>query len=314
MFLDKCFFATTALLATTGIAAAEMSLGGTARMGVVQNDGETREEYRMRLNFTGTTETDSGMSVTAFTRMNIDESFSTTNVNQDTGDNAGDAYTDDNGFNGAGVTLAYQGITVAMGNVDGAVNTNVNLYPAIVGLDGWGDYQSPAFGAADGHTEFTSNGNGPSQTRIDLSVDAFTISVSTQISGSDNDMEVAASYSMGDINFGVGMLSDEDNSASGDATYMSVDGAFGPLTAGIGYINSDGLNESAFVVGAAYAVSDALTVDAMYGDNGNGAFMTSETSAVGFDYSMGGGVTLRGSLGQDSAGNDNHTFGLAVAF
>lgn len=59
--MKKILFASTALVATAGVAAAEITIGGSARFGLAYNEAETNEtriEQRMRVNITGIAETD----------------------------------------------------------------------------------------------------------------------------------------------------------------------------------------------------------------------------------------------------------------
>jgi len=298
--MKNILLATTALVMTTGFAAAEVATTGTARMGIKSTDGIASEEFRMRMNLTGSTTTDSGIAFSATTRLNIDETTPDT----------------DNGFNGARIQAKVGGFTVQMGNASGASATRVNLYPAIVGLDGWSDFQTAAFSAADGHTEFTSNGNGPAQTRIDYDMGDWGVSISKDIASS-SDTEYAASYTMGSVTAAVGFLNAD--AADANATFASVTADVGALNVGLSYIDSESATtaagDSAYSVGASYAVSDVLTLNALYasaGDTGN--FMTSDVNAVGFQYSLGGSVTLKGATGTNAAGTNSSNLGVAMSF
>ena len=63
--MKKVLFATTALIATAGMASADITWGGFGRFGVVHNEGNAANEtyltQRMRLTVTGTTESDAGV-------------------------------------------------------------------------------------------------------------------------------------------------------------------------------------------------------------------------------------------------------------
>jgi len=304
--MKNILLATTALVMTTGFAAAEVATTGTARMGIKSTDGIASEEYRMQINLTGSTTTDSGIAFSAFTRMRIDEAF-TTNT-----DSNGDTSTDDNGFNGARIQAKVGGFTVQMGNASGASATRVNLYPAIVGLDGWGDFQTAAYSAADGHTEATSNGNGQGQTRIDYDMGDWGVSISKDIASS-SDTEYAASYTMGSVTAAVGFLNAD--AADANATFASVTADVGALNVGLSYIDSELVDDTTYAVGASYAVSDVLTLNALYASAGDtGSFMTSDVNAVGFKYSLGGSVTLKGATGTNAAGTNSSNLGVAMSF
>jgi len=294
--MKNILLATTALVMTTGFAAAEVATTGTARMGIKSTDGIASEEFRMRMNLTGSTTTDSGIAFSATTRLNIDETTPDT----------------DNGFNGARIQAKVGGFTVQMGNASGASATRVNLYPAIVGLDGWGDFQTAAYSAADGHTEATSNGNGQGQTRIDYDMGDWGVSISKDIASS-SDTEYAASYTMGSVTAAVGFLNAD--AADANATFASVTADVGALNVGLSYIDSELVDDTTYAVGASYAVSDVLTLNALYASAGDtGSFMTSDVNAVGFKYSLGGSVTLKGATGTNAAGTNSSNLGVAMSF
>ena len=308
--MKNILLATTALVMTTGFAAAEVATTGTARMGIKSTDTIASEEFRLRMNLTGSTTTDAGIAFSATTRLNIDETF-TTNT-----DSNSDTSTDDNGFNGARVQAKFGGFTVQMGNASGAAATRVNLYPAIVGLDGWGDFQTAAFSAADGHTEATSSGNGPAQTRVDYDMGDWGVSISKDID-SNTDTEYAASYTMGSVTAAIGFLNAD--AVDSNATFASVTADVGALNVGVSYIDSEAdtgaEGDSAYSVGASYAVSDVLTLNALYASSGdNNGFMDNDVNAVGFQYSMGGSVTLKGGTGTNAAGTNSTTLGVAMSF
>ena len=311
--MKNILLATTALVMTTGFAAAEVATTGTARMGIKSTDTIASEEFRLRMNLTGSTTTDSGIAFSATTRLNIDETFTATGVTTDTG-TATDDYTDDNGFNGARVQAKFGGFTVQMGNASGAAATRVNLYPAIVGLDGWADFQTAAFSAADGHSEATSSGNGPAQTRVDYDMGDWGVSISKDID-TNTDTEYAASYTMGSVTAAVGFLNAD--AVDSNATFASVTADVGALNVGLSYIDSESAaaDDSAYSVGASYAVSDVLTLNALYASAGQtGNFMTSDVNAIGFQYSLGGSVTLKGATGTNAAGTNSTNLGVAMSF
>ena len=72
--MKKVLFATTALIATAGMASADITWGGFGRFGVVHNEGNAANEtyltQRMRLTVTGTTESDAGVKFEGRMRSN----------------------------------------------------------------------------------------------------------------------------------------------------------------------------------------------------------------------------------------------------
>ena len=74
--MKKVLFATTALIATAGMASADISMGGFGRFGIVHADGAANETYltqRMRLTVTGTTESDAGVKFEGRMRVESNE-------------------------------------------------------------------------------------------------------------------------------------------------------------------------------------------------------------------------------------------------
>ena len=75
--MKKILFATSALVATAGMAAADVTMGGYGRFGIYYNEGltknETRLDQRFRLTITGVTESDSGVKFEARIRFQTDD-------------------------------------------------------------------------------------------------------------------------------------------------------------------------------------------------------------------------------------------------
>ncbi|MFV0302358.1 MAG: porin [Paracoccus sp. (in: a-proteobacteria)] len=67
--MKKVLLATTALALTTGVAAAEITLSGDARMGLVYDGNDAQFGSRARIRFTATGETDGGLSFGASFRV-----------------------------------------------------------------------------------------------------------------------------------------------------------------------------------------------------------------------------------------------------
>ncbi|MFC3119052.1 porin [Jhaorihella thermophila] len=111
----KVLFATTALIATAGMAAADVKISGYGRFGLDYNDANDRAvngiskttiTSRLRLQFDMSTETDSGVAFGARFRAQAESR-----------DNTPGGAT----FNGARFFVGYQGISVYVGNIIGAI-------------------------------------------------------------------------------------------------------------------------------------------------------------------------------------------------
>lgn len=134
--MKKVLFATTALIATASMAAAEVKISGYGRFGLDYNDAndptingrsETTITSRLRLQFDMSTETDGGVTLGARFRAQAE---SRDNV-------PGGA-----GFNGARFYASYGGFTLGVGNIIGAIEGMSGLYletnSAGIGIDGAG--------------------------------------------------------------------------------------------------------------------------------------------------------------------------------
>ena len=134
--MKKVLFATTALIATAGMAAAEVSMSGYGRFGLDYNSGnervantsETNITSRLRLQFDMSTEADNGVGFNARYRAQAESR---------------DGVAGTGAFNGARFGVTYGGLAVNVGNIIGAVENTPGLYvtgarSAGTGIDGMG--------------------------------------------------------------------------------------------------------------------------------------------------------------------------------
>ncbi|REC55279.1 porin [Rhodosalinus sediminis] len=320
--MQKLLFATTALVATAGMAAADVTFGGYARWGmeyVEDRDTETQIESRMRLIVTATTESDAGLSFGAQTRLNIDED-------------------DLNTFNQPRFYVAYEGLEVSVGNTQGAFEFMPGMYTDSVGLNGLG-YENVVFNyAADA---YSSGGQGRQGIDVKYSMGALSahLSYSTDETGgssvTDGDDRLAAFLAY-DVNGWTlaGGFQDVNDEVVGDATatggaafetsgnaytnwVLTASGPVGPATI-IGKIasndysnvaadldgdgNADGFHpvgDDAMVyhIGATFDVAAATTVSGFINndealDQGDGVTQF----GAGFVHDLGGGASVRGGV------------------
>lgn len=133
--MRKILFATTALIATAGMAAAEVRLSGYGRFGLDYNEAnkrvagrsETNLTTRLRIQFDMSAETDGGVVFNARTRAQSEQRDGV----------AGTAI-----FNGARFGVSFAGLTVNVGNIIGAIENTPGTYletrTAGIGIDGAG--------------------------------------------------------------------------------------------------------------------------------------------------------------------------------
>ncbi|MEP1926477.1 porin, partial [Marinobacter sp.] len=149
--MKKVLFATTALVATAGVAAADVTFGGYGRFGIMYNDNDsttgdssTDVTSRFRLQIDATAESDAGVVFGARTR-----------IQQNNTDNGNDPAGSD--LNGVRFFARTGGFEVGVGNIFGALESMPGQYPVDMGLTGLG-YDYTAFN--DRGDQYSSSGSG----------------------------------------------------------------------------------------------------------------------------------------------------------
>ena len=323
--MKKILLATTMLVAGASIAAAEVTLSGSARMGVISNfddgvaangdESDLTFTSRARVEFTMSGETDGGLSFGA--------SFRADNaVGANTGD-AGSVF----------ISGAFGKLT--MGDVDGAAQMATG-HVAGVGLTGLGDLNESTFLAAgDGATDPTA--------LYEYSAGDFTVyaSVTNPVPAANatvpanfNDLlavSLGAKYTFGDYSVGLGYenLSGVINVASlaGAAEDTDIDHIVVKLSGTVAGLNlqglygtADGTRDGVALDGDQYAASVSYTTGALTGsvfytdDSGLGG---TTAYGVGASYDLGGGATLAGGVAHNKdalAGAGATAYDLGVSF
>lgn len=287
--MKKILFATTALIATAGMAAADVKISGYGRFGLDYNEAndratngvsETTITSRLRLQFDMSTETDSGVVLGARLR-----------AQGDSRDN--NAFASNNGsigFNGARFYATYGGFTVGVGNIIGAVENMPGLYletrTAGIGIDGAG-FQSLVTNV---------NGTAPTALSESFNWDAYS-------SGGVGSNGVEVLYSAGGFT-GHLSYSTANGATAVDRTAIMLAYTFGDWTAAIAAQDSDTLWEDKvavsiagdlgqFGVRLAYADNDGIDKWGLYGNMDIGAasnilvFVTDEDAVSAADVAAG---------------------------
>ncbi|MGR3321767.1 MAG: porin [Pseudooceanicola sp.] len=294
--MKKVLFATTALIATAGMAAAEVKFGGYGRFGILYQEGaaeETRIESRFRLNIDGSTTADNGVTFGARVRMQAD-------------DTAGGEQTAA-GLNGARFYATAGGLTVAAGNILGAIDSMPNLYHGSVGLSGLGYTNVVSdFGADD----YQSTGTGQNGVEVIYEADMFTVhgSYSDSTNVGWERIAAAASATFNGYTLAVGY---QDSPAAGDVEFVAtVAGDVGPVKASLQY-GKDNAGADQFTVGLSADVAAATSVQAYF--NHDEASATEESYGVGFVHGLGGGASIRGGVASTN-GTTRADLGVFFAF
>ena len=291
--MKKVLLATTALALTAGVAYAEVSVSGNARMGLQSNDGTTTLEKRMTVNLGGSAETTSGLSLGA--AMNIRSN-----------ENGGAV------LSGAKVHLSTGGVTVAVGNIDGAIESMPGIYSPSVGLTGlgWGGLAvNTAANGAVGWASYSSSGNGAEGIEVIYSAGA----VSAHLSYTDADLgslgneRTAAyvSYAMGDWTVAVGMQDSSLNTE--DKTVVTVGGKVGDFGVGFAAADNDGVTKISLNGSATFG---ATTVSGYVTDEED---LANNTMGLGIKHDL-GGASLVGGVARTAADTTRADIGVSFSF
>ena len=297
--MKKVLFATTALVMTAGVAAAEVSVGGDGRIGFQSydgtNDGDLTFESRIRISFSASGETDAGLSFGGSIRAD----------NASDGDDA-NTTNGDGGVNGFDGSVFVEGTfgKISMGDVSGAPEAAVGDLSG-VGLTGVGDFNE---------TTYLSN-SVREAARWDYTTGDLGLHVSSDNPGPAGDTAygIAVTYAMGDFSFGLG----HEDAGTSDHTIGGVTAGFGDLTVKVIYGTADlaGVDFDQTGISVDY-VTGATTLTAFYDTEDLGGVDT-DSYGVGVAYDLGGGAALKaGYANQDNSVTDvsNYDFGLSMSF
>jgi outer membrane protein OmpU len=279
--MKKILLATTALVATAGFAAAEISWSGSANMGVKYSDnGTTQVHDEIDIGMAATGETDGGIAWRV--EMGIDS------------DNTDASRT---GVVDAGsVSISGDFGTVRVGNVSWA-GSAVGI--GDVGFDGSAIDTAAHKGRTAGATTHDVQWN--------YAMDDIALHASTNTSTDDN--ALAVSWTSGSLAIGV---SHAAAGATGGATAnaMSIGTSVGGFSVkAVAASHSTAANDSVGL-SASMPVDGLGTVTFITGSNDTDA---QSSMGIGFAKSLGGGATLKGYVGSVN-GNDVADLGINLSF
>ncbi|WP_343080189.1 porin [Ostreiculturibacter nitratireducens] len=292
--MKKVLFATTALVLTAGVAAAEVTVGGDGRMGVVYDGSDWNFTSRIRIKFTASGETDGGLQFGGSARV---DHYDTT-----TGSTASAA-------NGAAGSVYISGAfgKITMGDIDSAAENAVGDLSG-VGLTGLGDLNETAYLSSG----LESGGDPGALYAYSMGDLSFYVSM---MDGTPNEAySVGVGYSMGDYGFGLGY---ETVDGVGEHIVASGSASFGAVSLKAVYGTADldavGADFDQYGVSADYTTG-ALTVTGFYRHVDNTApTADNDYYGIGASYDLGGGASLKGGV----VDNDVDTvadFGISLSF
>lgn len=296
--MKKVLLATTAIALSAGVAAADVAVSGNARMGLQYNSvtGNTTIEKRMTINLDGSVETSSGMTFGARMRLRSNEAGATLTT-------------------GARVYMKTGGVEIAMGNINGAIESMPGLYDPSVGLTGlgWGGLVTNTRGKGYwGWDAYSSSGNGVEGVEVMYSGGSFAghLSYSEPVlsSGATAEERIAlyGAYTMNDWTVALG-LQDSSNNAN-DKVVLTVGGKLGDYSVGFGIADNDGVQKIALNGSATFG---ATTVSAYVADEDTAVADTSYGIGVSYDL---GGASVVGGISHDAFGTDRADLGVSFSF
>jgi outer membrane protein OmpU len=276
--MKKILLATSVLAATTGFAAAEVTVSGSARMGVIYNGTDTLFTSRVRVNFDMVGTTDGGVEFGASTR--ADKSGQGNTANDDTT-----------------VFVAMNGLKLTMGDNDSAANALVG-HVSGVGLTGLGDWN-----------ELRYLGQTDTSVLIEYSTGALTFAASSsQLNAADEALSVAAKYSTDAFSVALGF---EDAS---NIQHLALKGTatFGAVTVKAVVSDTDiAGDDTQFALSADFAAAGG-TYTLFVTDEGD-----INNIGIGASYDLGGGASIVGGIVNvdDPAVNDTIAdLGISMSF
>ena len=314
--MKKVLLASTALIGFAGMAAADVTLSGSGRFGLVYGDdgvtSDTLLSYRLRFNIDASTETDSGVKFGGRIRLQYD------NGDNDTVGGLAE-------LNAAMLYAETAGFRFEIGNVNTAFDSLATLYNAELGFisSTTGSYSpfsydsytsSPnAAGQFDRVGLFASYSVGNLVARASY-IDYDQTDAGDPLTPTDEEMSISLDYTAGAYKLGFGYVQNGAGAADYDVWALLGEYALNDSTnIGLQYIAEDGQNNDATVT--------------LYGNTklasgiGLGAFISGIDSDVTYanDYAIGvganydiGGATIAGTIQQGF--NDETYADLGINF
>ena len=278
--MKKILLASTALVATTGFAAAEMSWSGSANMGMTYSDnGTTKVHTEIDLGMAATGETDGGIGWKV--EMGLDS-----NTTDGTAAKAADA---------GSVSITGDFGTIRVGAVSTA-GTTVGI--GDVGFDGSAVDTAAHKGRHTGSTT--------PDVQWNYTMDDIAIHASTETS--TDDTAVAVSWTSGSMAIAVSHSAAGASAATANA--LSVGTSVGGFAVEVTAASHSTAAYDSVGMSASMPVDGLGTVTFITGSNDTDA---KSSYGLGFAKALGGGATLKGYYGSVN-GNDVADLGIGFSF
>lgn len=295
--MKKLLLASTALIAGASAAAADITLSGYGRIGVIHNEAaaaDTVLDQRLRLIITGTAESQNGLAFTAQTRIQWDDAGATAT---DAVAGAGAA------IRNAAFHVAAGGLTLSVGNVSAAEATP-GFYAGGLGYTGFMfvDPWSIGYGNHDiGLTTVGTNG----VVMATYKSGAFTVRASMSEAGAAERKHLGVVYA--DNGYVVSLSHQEATGTAQDVTKLYVQGAVGGAT--VGLFIDDTAAGNGFGLTGSMNVGAATKVTLTANETAGGA----DAFGIGVNHDLGGGVSFGAGVA-DMNGNTYAEAGVVFNF
>jgi outer membrane protein OmpU len=306
--MKTLLLASTALVATAGIAAAEIKITGWAEIGIIGGDKYATDQWHtdIDVNFAMTGESDGGLAFGA--SVDLDENGAFNNTTQ-----GGETY-----------FLSYGALRLDMGDTDGALDKvmkEVNVAAGSIADD------ETSHAGFNGNSGLDGLFDGQNAT-VSYSASGFTAAISAQIDDTGVQTPVwglgvryATDLGGAAIGVGLGYQTQEDTA---DLIGLSLDAAFGGgFSAAINYTNADIVGQSDdgthMAIGVGYKMN-ALAVGVNYGEYTDWSLGCGDCSGFGLaaTYDLGGGLSAQFGYGDSDFGggvdSNSYSLGLSMSF
>ena len=329
--MKKVLFATTALIATAGMAAADVTFGGYGRFGIQYSsaagpngiaqtfgdDGTGASSVdvvsRFRLQIDATAESDSGVTFGVRVRIEQenDEIFGAPGGAAPY--NAADGSYNSTGINAPRFFARVGGLEVGVGNIFGALEYMPGSYPIDLGLTGLQyEYTPYQFGG----DFYDSDGAGAAATNNAVEVMYSVGDLSLHVSASDGlaqRLAANASYKYNGWTVALGLQ--DSNNAGDTEVAASVAGNIGPAMVSLAWADN-GVNGDQFTLAGRFDVGAATNIEAYVSDADTifGAPTQNASYGIDFNHDLGGGTSIRGGVAKLFAGHTVADLGVRFNF
>ena len=277
--MKKVLLTTSALTLLAGAAAADVSMGGYARIGVSNTSNTTTNYLRNQITFTGSATTDGGLTLSTWTRYRHSAASS--------------KFSGTGAFAAPRISVSNGAMTLTAGNAGGAINANSGMWGCGAAMWGCAD----VVGSWD-WASTSSTGAGPNVVRLDMALGGASVSVS---GGNGNDTEASLSMPVGGGSVGIGF---DQNSSANQTISINYGGTMSGMGVGLR------MSQSNAKTGYIGTVSAPMAAGSVYVFAGK-TLAQKNNYGLRYNQSLGGGASMQAGV---TSADGATTVGAGVAF